>query len=314
MADFGQRAKDKDRDDAIKQINDAAARGQIVDADRDKRIQEVRSAQTVGEIEMLTRGLAGAAVPPVSDPGQPTFQQYTPPTAPPVTEPDTTNPPPVSTPVPPTTVSYGEPLSSAMGTPITTPPMIKRGGGGGKLVLILVLCIVAGIAVPIFFGIKALVDGIGDLDDIVSDGKADVFSDSGYEEMVDDIEEKTGTTESFSLVMYPDYAVVEVPTEATGKRYISYRYGGTLDEFSKSSVTEDIRFDLRDIEPKILRDLLADARKLVEGPNQNYVVVQPGLLDGGKTRILAYASNDFSETGYLEADLNGKIIAEHPPS
>ena len=41
MADWGQKAKDKDRDAAIKVLEDAAARGQIVDADKLKRIQEV---------------------------------------------------------------------------------------------------------------------------------------------------------------------------------------------------------------------------------------------------------------------------------
>ena len=135
MADWGQKAKDKDRDDAVKVIEDAAARGQIVDVDKLKRIQEVQAASTVGEIELVTRGLAAAPAvvasdvpaspPPVSDPAppaNPTFQQYTPPVTPPVTEPDPTPP------MPPSTVQYGEPLTSSGGTSVTTPPMITKSG------------------------------------------------------------------------------------------------------------------------------------------------------------------------------------------
>jgi len=316
MADWGARAKDKDRDDAIRMINDAAARGQIIGADRDKRIQEVRSASTVGEIELITRGLAASAGAvtsgvPGAPPSEPTFTPYTPPTTPPVTEPSPPAPTPPAGPLPPVDVSYGGPHYDTGGTSFTA----STGGKShaGKLGLIITLCLVAGVAVPIIFGIRALIDSVGDLDDIISDGKADVFSDSGYAEMLEDIEEATGSTEAFSLVMYPDYASLELPTQAQGKRYISYRYGGTLDEFSKGTVTEDVRFDLSDLKPRVLRDLTAEARTLVEGPINSYVIVRPGVIDQ-KVRINAYASNDFGESGYVVAQLNGRIIERHPPS
>jgi len=317
VADWGQRAKDKDRDAAIKLIEAAAARGQIVDVDKTKRIQEVKTAGTVGEIELITRGLAVAPAaaagvptepPPVSTPGppvNPTFQQYAPPTAPRVTEPD---------PTPPPAVQYGEPLTPSAGTSISTPPMIKRSGGAGKLVLIIVLIVFAGIAVPSFFGIKALVDGIDELDGIdgIGGGDADVFSAEGFEEMIDAVEEETGTTEVFSLSMYPDYAVVDVPTESTGTRYIGYRFDGDLVETFKNKSTDDRRFDLRDLDVEVLQKVLADARKLVEDPTSNYVIVRPPYTDNAW--ISAYATNDFSETGYLTATLNGKIVMEYPPS
>ena len=75
VADWGQRPKDRDRDNAIAQIEAAAARGQIVDADRAKRIQEVKAAGTVGEIDLITRGLAAPAA-AAATPVEPASQRY----------------------------------------------------------------------------------------------------------------------------------------------------------------------------------------------------------------------------------------------
>lgn len=323
MADWGQKAKDKDRDDAIRLIDAAAARGQIVDADRLKRIQEVKAAGTVGEIDLITRGLAavagaGAGVvppasepPPLSSPGapsSPTFQQYTPPSTPPVTEPDPT--PEIQ--LPPTSVQYGEPLTSSGGTPFTTPPMVKRAGGGAKWVLIIVLIVVAGVAVPVFFGIKAIVDTASDTINDLKPGSADVFSEEGLADLTEDIENATGSTKVFSVVLYPEYAVVSAPVDNSSKRYISYYWDGNLSESSKGTNSDNDRFDMKDIKADVVEDLLNKARKLVEGPTSNYVIVNAPGADGNS--INAYASNDFSESGFLTADFDGNVISEHPPS
>lgn len=325
MADWGQKAKDKDRDAAIKVLEDAAARGQIVDADKLKRIQEVKAATTVGEIDLITRGLAavagaGAGVvppaaspPPISAPAPPTdatFQQYTPPVTPPVTEPDPT--PEIN--LPPTNVQYGEPLTSSGGTPVATPPMITK-GGGGKWVLLIVLIVIAAVAVPIFFGIKAIVDtvndGIDGIDDLTP-GQADVFSEEGLEELADDLEAARGSSEIFSATLYPTYAVLEVPAEDSGKRMYRYYWDGDLDQQSKGTVSEPERMDLRDVELDAVEDLRKKARDQVENadPKTNYVIVSPpGATDEG-AYFSAYASNDFGEGGYVTGDLDGKVIRE----
>jgi hypothetical protein len=319
VADWGQKAKDKDRDDAIKVIEDAAARGQIVDVDKLKRIQEVQAASTVGEIELVTRGLAAAPAvgatdmpaspPPVSDPAppaNPTFQQYTPPVTPPVTEPDPT--PEIN--LPPTNVQYGEPLTPSAGTPVATPPMITK-GGGGKWVLLIVLIVMAGVALPVFFGIKAIVDTVNDgIDDISGPGNADVFSEDGLEELADDLESARGSTEIFSATLYPGYAVLEVPAEDQGKRMYRYYWDGELDQQSKGTVSEPQRMDLRDVELDVVEDLRTKIRAEVEDadPATNYVIVSaPGPTDEG-AYLSAYASNDFGEGGYISADLDGKVI------
>ena len=306
MAEWGQRPKDKDRDEAIAQVEAAAARGQIVDADRAKRIQEVKVAGSVAELDLITRGLAAPAAAAATPAPGPTFQQYQPPTAPPVTELDATPPP---------TVQYGEALTPSAGTafPTATGPIIKRSGHGGKLVLLFVLIMIAGIATPVFFGIKALVDTAEDALDDLKPGSADVFSADGIAELTADIEKETGSTKVFSAVLYPDYAVVSAPADSSRKRYISYYWNGSLSESSKGSGVYNGLFDMRRIDAQVVIDMLAKARDLVEGSvESNYVVVSAPGPDGAA--ISAYASNDFSETGYLTATFKGKVVNEYPPS
>jgi hypothetical protein len=292
VAEWGERPKDKDRDDAIAQIEAAAARGQIVDADRVKRILEVRSAGSLAELDLITRGLAAPAA-AAATPVGPSFQQYQPPSA------------------PPPTIQYGEALNPSVGTaiPTATAPIIRRGGHGGKLVLLIVI---AGIAIPVFLGVKALVDTAEDaLDDL--NPSADVFTADGIAELTADIKTVTGSTKVFSAVLYPEYAVVSAPADGSRKRYITYYWNGNLSESSKGSGVYERLFDMRDIDAKVVTDLLAKARDLVEGSvESNYVVVSAPGPDGAATS--AYASNDFSETGYLTATFDGKVVNRYPPS
>ena len=312
VADWGQRPKDKDRDEAIAQIEAAAARGQIVDADKVKRIQEAKAAGTVGELDLITRGLAAPAAaaatpvtagpPPVSDPAPvaPTFQTYMPPTTPPVIEPD---------PTPPPNVQYGEPLTPSTGTPIpgVTAPIIKRSGHGGKIVLLFVLVMIAGIAVPVFLAIRAVVDTVDDIDGIGA-SDVDAFSADGLDELAADLEKETGSSEVFSATLYPDYAYVEVPAESSGQRMFRYYWDGDLQQQSKGKATYPNRMDVRDIDSQVIQNLLAKISRKVEDATSNYVIAHaPGPTDEGAS-LYAYASNDFSEGGYVSATIDGKVI------
>jgi hypothetical protein len=105
---------------------------------------------------------------------------------------------------------------------------------------------------------------------------------------------------------------VSAPADGSRKRYITYYWNGSLSESKGSGVYERL-FDMRDIDAKVVTDLLAKARHLVEGSvESNYVVVSAPGPDGAATS--AYASNDFSETGYLTATFDGKVVNRYPPS
>ena len=301
VAEWGQRPRDKDRDGAIRVIEAAAARGQIVDADRAKRVEEVRAAGTMAEIEMITRGLAQPEPAGVTPPSPtPTFETYTPPTTVPVSGPDPSADAPV--------VQYGEPLTSTYGTSVATPAAAPRGGHTGKLVLVVVLIVMAGVAVPIVLGIRSLVDTVNDGIEDLTPGNADVFSTEGLQALADDLEEETGSTQVFSATLYPGYAYMEVPAEPTGQRMYRYYWDGDLEQQGKGKATQTERMDLTTIRVDVIERLLERINRRVEDATSNYVIAHaPGPTDEGAA-LYAYASNDFSEGGYISATIDGKVI------
>ena len=312
MADWGQRAKDKDRDKAVNEIEAAAARGQIIEVDKLKRIMDVKAAHTVGEIELITRGLGmpppvRTPVPAQTPPADPTFEPYSPPEAPPVTEPDPSFTPPAN-------IQYGEPLSPSAGTPITYGTSSTKSGGGSKLVLLVVLIVMAGISVPIFIGIKSVVDTAGGVINELNPETPDVISTEGLADLTAALEKETGSTEAFRVVLYPEYAVVTAPADANSKRSINYYWNGNLSESNKGTETNGTRFDLADVDAAVLTKLLGQARKIVEGATTQYVVVSPPFIDGQEDWITAYATNDFNESGYISATLEGKVVRKVKPS
>ncbi|WP_182525886.1 hypothetical protein [Nocardioides dongkuii] len=61
--DSDRRARDRDRDAAIRLVESAWADGQIIELDRDKRVEELHRAQMTREIAILVHDLAPAPVP-----------------------------------------------------------------------------------------------------------------------------------------------------------------------------------------------------------------------------------------------------------
>jgi hypothetical protein len=322
VADWGQRAKDKDRDNAIREIEAAAARGQIIEVDRLKRVMDVKAAHTVGEIELITRGLAmpepAGAVPPTAPPiptpvpaemppPDPTFEPYSPPQTPPVTEPDPSFTPPAN-------IQYGEPLSPSAGTPITYGTSSTRSGGGAKFVWLFVAILIAGISVPIIIGIKSVVDTAGGVINELNPETPDVISTEGLADLTAALKKETGSTEAFRVVLYPEYAVVTAPADANSKRSINYYWNGNLRESNKGTETNGTRFDLAEIDAAVLTKLLGQVRKIVEGATTQYVVVSPPFVDGQEDWISAHATNEFNESGYVSATLDGKVVRKVKPS
>lgn len=129
----------------------------------------------------------------------------------------------------------------------------------------------------------------------------------GYAAMLDDLEEETGGTEVLSAVIYPDYAVVEVPLGPGDRRYDSYRWDGGLSESSKGNSPDDVPFDLRDIDPAPFEAMCGDARALVPDTLTCYLVVERPE-DGDRGWISAYVSNDYGQGGYIEYDLDGREV------
>lgn len=130
----------------------------------------------------------------------------------------------------------------------------------------------------------------------------------GFAEMVDELGEETGGTEVFRAVIYPGYAVLDVPV-ADDERYVSHRWDGSFTESTKST-SDDTRFDLADIDPTRFEEMCAEVVSLVEDPGDCYLIVEhpDESTDPEQGWISAYVSNEFSQGGYIEYDLDGNEV------
>jgi hypothetical protein len=137
---------------------------------------------------------------------------------------------------------------------------------------------------------------------------ADVLSVRGFDDLLAAVKAETGGTSVFDATIYPSYAVLQLPVDRETLRQSAYYWDGrTLkasDSFGRSS---DPRIDLTTIDPAAMLRLSHRVRRIVDQPTSWYVVIgAPDDFD--KAVVYAYASNKFSEGGYISADAHGKVV------
>ena len=134
---------------------------------------------------------------------------------------------------------------------------------------------------------------------------APLISAAGFDQLLEALEEKTGSTTVVDLTLYPRYAVAVVPLPGGKGRTLSLYYDGDIRETSLGT-SDDATLDLRKVDPQVLVMLSRKARNAVEDPNQWYLIL--GAPDTQGAVIYAYASNAYGEGGYVAADLRGKVV------
>jgi hypothetical protein len=260
--------------------------------------------------------------PPKPGDGDEHWTTYSPPVSQPIAE--TPARPETPETLPPTHVPYGTKQSysgtypPAPGTTVDTVLSSDLVGsktkGCGVIGLVIALVGFLVVSFGVVAAIKAVSGGWDELKDGMGDPfsaleKPDMHSTEGWNDLVDALgEEMGGGTTVFDVVLYPEYAVVDVPADKTSKRSYSYYFDGDLRRTSQGT-TDDTRFDLSTIDPTVLVRLFKKAKTdLVEDPTTVYAIIsQPGEFDNGAWFSI-YATNAFSETGYFTADKSGKIL------
>ena len=272
MSTPDERARDHDRDAAIQQVEAALKSGRIIQADHDMRIEQLKHAQTQTELRMVVQDLAPAAPPPP--------------------------------------VAYGPPSYPTLDQ---VRAMTESGTKVSKKVFVLPLIAVVVFVVGLIGGIVALTNALGDGTDSGGGGlfggdpaPADVLSEQGYADLLGAIEAETGGTVAFSAVMYPTYAVVELPVDTTTNREEYWYWDGhELSRNDSKSTSSWPRMDLATVDATVIVDLVEKVQKNVEDPTSYYAIVR--APDDDRAVVWAYASNDYSETAYLGARRNGTI-------
>jgi hypothetical protein len=215
-------------------------------------------------------------------------------------------------------VNYGPGAGAAGVTDVAT--AVGKGGKaiGGIIAAIIVVAVIvpiAGAAIAFFAARDSFPEfgGIGPTDDTTylpgqAPGKSgvNVHTVEGYTEMVDALREETDAAYAFSAVLYPRYAVIQVPT-GTNNRYQSFYWDGEELELQDiKGTTDDAQVDLSLVDPQQMVDMLNTVRGRLDNPENWYVIIGDSFGEG--PQISAYASNDFSESTVLTETLDGTVV------
>ena len=303
------RAGRGDRKRAQKLIDAAYAAGQLTAADRALRTDRVDSAHTKGDLAILVRDLgrtggaasaaaAGSAVQPPTDP---TSERST---------------PSLGSAIPPdqlsamvkggsaATIRVGESMRSAL-----TGDNVKR---VRRVILIVVIgfLLVCGLSI---FGIVGAIftslDNVGDPSDTPT-SSVNLQTADGWSQLVAAIENETGTSEVYDLVVYPEYASINAVADEGAMRYV-YR-GGSFQLFNSpvTPATGD-PIDLADIDAELIEglpDKTAERQGMPEYDSA-YLIVNSFT---GEPAIMVYVQQTGRLSRWSIYDLDGKVIGGTP--
>jgi hypothetical protein len=169
-------------------------------------------------------------------------------------------------------------------------------------VLFMVVAAVGGVLALVGTSLEKAVDVVGSG---AVEQDVDVLSAHGYRDLLDAIEEQTGSTQAYSAVLYPTYAVVELPVDATSRREQSWYWDGSSLTPNNKSTSSWGRYDLSKTKPAIIASLVDRVRGKLDEATSWYAIVR--APDAARAVIWAYATNDYGETVYLGARRDGTI-------
>ena len=326
--DVHRKPKDDERDEVAARIKRAAAAGRISDPDRDIRLGNVGSAQSMWELDLITRELdqLEAVVSPAP--------QYRPPDTTPGSGQATgqatgqgTTPGPAYTPV-------TGPASPPVGSQASRPAGKRTGGAAvlSCLVVLVVAVVVVGVVVVVGFRtVQGLTqDAVQEATERSGGGSAPgateadpgaagakyALTTAGIRGFLQAYRKEFGTNRVVDLTLYGDYAIVNVPKAKARQESWIYRevsgfatFGGVRATFPGARPVSTSRLAV----PALARNIARARTTLnVEKPTQTYVIVRfvPGSDRVPSVNI--YVGNKFNESGYLATTLAGKVQSAYP--
>jgi hypothetical protein len=150
------------------------------------------------------------------------------------------------------------------------------------------------------------------------DAKTGLLTPDGIRTAVKEIKAATGTDRACDFSVYPEYVSAEVMVKGSDTKYDSYTYrpgeGVQKGIISGSIIGGNRPFHLDDFDWDVLPALLERAEKdlNVPQPTMRYVLVNPPDDTFDTPLGLAVYLTDEYDSGYLEADLKGKVTRVMP--
>ncbi|ATW49701.1 serine/threonine protein kinase [Streptomyces peucetius subsp. caesius ATCC 27952] len=149
--------------------------------------------------------------------------------------------------------------------------------------------------------------------------QVDLLTPDGIRTAVADIKAKTGTDMVGDLTVYPEYLSASVMVKGSDKKYDDWTY--RVGEGAKKGIIKgtlqggDMPFSLDDFDWDVVPALLEQAHKdlNVKDPTMRYLVVRaPSDVFDTPLLLAVYLSDEYGGSGYLEADLDGKVTRVMP--
>ena len=149
-------------------------------------------------------------------------------------------------------------------------------------------------------------------------GQPKMWTVSGLEAFVDDIDDEFGTTEVVEAYLAENFATVEVPVDGDASRTITYKYDGGFTESRKGTRPADESeglIDLRELDAETTLALLPDAPAMVGLPDGEVSAILIMLAYGPDSdvadvpEVSVHVETEFGETGSVRADLSGDVVS-----
>ncbi|MEY2242355.1 protein kinase [Streptomyces sp. BF23-18] len=151
-----------------------------------------------------------------------------------------------------------------------------------------------------------------------TDAKTDLLTPDGIRTAVRKIKAATGTDRACDLTVYPTYVSADIMVKGSDTKYDSYTYrpgqGVEKGIISSAIIGGKRPFSLDSFDWDVLPALLKRAKKdlNVQRPTMRYVLVRPADDTFDTPLGLAVYLADDHVTGYLDADLKGKVTRVMP--
>ncbi len=135
----------------------------------------------------------------------------------------------------------------------------------------------------------------------------------GLSGLFEQMRKKFGDTMGYSLVIYPDYAVLDRPDARDDRRELSYSYRGGFDDPNTSSKSSDATLvDLAAFDAKAVVGVLRGAPETLnikpEDVTNTYLTIDPARdpTAPGTLSVSIYVSSDFG-SGYIQLAPDGTV-------
>ncbi|MEU2284869.1 protein kinase [Streptomyces sp. NPDC013178] len=150
-------------------------------------------------------------------------------------------------------------------------------------------------------------------------GATDMLTPEGIRTAIEAFEKETGRDRFGSFSVYPEYVSASLMVKGSDTKYDSYTYRpgeGVRKGIIKGTLMtgeQPVSLDgfVWDRVPALLAE--ADKKLNVDDPDSRYLLVrQPSTVFDTPAGMAVYLSNEYNESGYLEADTKGRVTKVMP--